>query len=371
MMMLICCLAWGSIAASSLSESSEAEPDSVIRIQVEEYRPWYKQLVDNGFHINDPGIRYPRFARFCVNVYNWGDRTFNSYNPEYVEGTGKNWKALVRSFNRMETYALFFEDDQRMNIRSDIYPDFGIHLCFMAVSIGYTFKPNSLLGHAKNNRENLDFSFTCALFAANISYSSYNGGSVITRMGDYEGGRHIQYHFDGITQKSLTGNLYYFFNHKKYSQAAAYCFSKYQLKSAGSWIAGISFSHQNIHMNFESLPDEMVEHLPDLSRQYTFRYTDYDILGGYAYNWVLKPRRWLINVTFLPSIGFKRSKEITEDNRETMFSMNVMGRLAGVYNHRSLFASLEVNSNAFVNFARNYTFINSFIALSFNVGVRF
>ncbi|MDE5923592.1 MAG: hypothetical protein K2G79_08915 [Muribaculum sp.] len=36
---------------------------------------WVKQLFANGFRINDPGINYPKFMRFCLNVYNWGDKT--------------------------------------------------------------------------------------------------------------------------------------------------------------------------------------------------------------------------------------------------------------------------------------------------------
>ncbi|MDE6205419.1 MAG: hypothetical protein K2F66_04800, partial [Duncaniella sp.] len=51
---------------------------------------WIKQLIDNGFRIHDEGVCYPRFPRFCLNVYNWGDRTFNSYDTTYVVGTGKN-----------------------------------------------------------------------------------------------------------------------------------------------------------------------------------------------------------------------------------------------------------------------------------------
>lgn len=69
---------------------------------------WVKQLFANGFRINEPGINYPKFMRFCLNVYNWGDRTFNSYDPEYVVGTGKNWKLYLNSHNWAQSYALFF-----------------------------------------------------------------------------------------------------------------------------------------------------------------------------------------------------------------------------------------------------------------------
>ena len=47
---------------------------------------WIKQIINNGFHIHDPAICYPKFPRFCLEVYNWGDRTFNSYDNNYVVG---------------------------------------------------------------------------------------------------------------------------------------------------------------------------------------------------------------------------------------------------------------------------------------------
>ena len=57
--------------------------------------PWYKQLLANNFNINDQRIHYPKFAKFCVDVYNWGDRTFNTSDTTYVVGTGKNWKVML------------------------------------------------------------------------------------------------------------------------------------------------------------------------------------------------------------------------------------------------------------------------------------
>lgn len=66
-------------------------PDSVAAAQEKPHSStlWIKQLLDNGFLINDPGVDYPKFPRFLVKVYNWGDKVFNSYDPEYVVSTGK------------------------------------------------------------------------------------------------------------------------------------------------------------------------------------------------------------------------------------------------------------------------------------------
>lgn len=301
---------------------------------------WYRQLIDNGFHINDPDINYPRFWRWCVDVYNWGDRTFNSYDPDYVVGAGKNWKAGLKSYNWTENYTLLFPHKLRVNMVSDIFSDVGAYLSFMAVSVGYTLNANDVFGHPVANHHNFDFNFCCALFSANLNLSSTSGGTRITRFGDYNKGEHLSQRFDDVSLSSVGGDIYYFFNHSRYSQAAAYSYSKYQLRSAGSWIAGAAVTHQKIDIDFSGLPEDMLEKLPGSYERYRFHYTDYGLIGGYAYNWVLHPKRWLINATILPSIGYRHSYEGATEGRKDMFSTNVRAMMSVVYNHRSLYASL-------------------------------
>lgn len=332
--------------------------------------PWYRQLLANNFNINDPRINYPKFAKFCVKVYNWGDKTFNTYDTTYVVGTGKNWKVMMRSYNWMESYSMYFSPDSYLRMHSNLHSDLGAYLCFMAVSVGYTGNLNALAAGTKSRRNTFNFNFCCALFSATINYAKTSGGTRITHFGDL-GRHHLNYKFDDVAQKSITGAIYYFFNHRKYSQAAAYSFSKYQLKSAGTWLAGLSFSHQNISMDFSSLPTDMTDRLPGLLPNYHFHYTDYDVLGGYAYNWVLKPRKWLVNVTAMPSVGYKHSYEGTTDGKKHMLSANGRFMLSGVYNHRSLFAALQANLEGHLYFAKGYTFFNSIESLSLVVGARF
>lgn len=335
---------------------------------------WEQQLYETGFEINNPKIKYPPFVRFAIKVYDWGDRTFNSYNPEYVIGTGKNWKAVVNTYSWMETYMMLFSKNMSglLHIRSDLYNDIGLHLSFMAVSIGYTAKIKNW-GPGQSKRKNLNFNFTCSRLSANIDFTSTKGGTHITHFGDYNSGKSLNYPFNDILHRSFSGEAYYFFNNLKYSQAAAYCFSKYQLKSAGSWIAGFSFNSQKINMDFSSLPEDMKQFLPSLDNQYRFIYTDYSIVGGYSHNFVLRPKKWLINLTALPSLGFRHSYRRSSEGRRSMVALNGHARFSLVYNHRALFASLagRFDANLFFNGSYNYAFFNSTESLSAIIGCRF
>lgn len=330
--------------------------------------PWYKQLIENGFRIHDPRVNYPKFPRFCLKVYDWGDKTFNSYDPEYVVSTRKNWKLILNSYNWMESYMMLFPNNQTLHLRSDIYYDVGAHISFMAVSLGYTAKLNNMFGAGESTRSNFNFSFQTSLFTANIDITKSHGGTKIVKFGRKED---LPMEFGDAKLSSLSGDAYYYFNHWKYSQAAAYCYSKYQLKSSGSPILGFAFNHQNINLNFDDIPQSMIDEFPALQKNYHFKYTDYSVLGGYAYNWVPRPKRWLVNVTVLPSIGYKHAYKGSSDGLPHMVSTNIRGSFSVVYNHRALFVAMLGKADLHFYFAKHYTFFNSIESLSLNVGMRF
>ncbi len=353
----------------SLNLSDDEVADSVAFSQL----PWWKQVLENGFRIHDPRIKYPKFPKFLLSIYDWGDRTFNSYDKDYVVGVGQNWKVMLKNYNWLETYMLMFAPRSRdmLHLNSNLYSDIGVYLSFMAVSVGYTANINSLAGGTSNDRHNLNLNFTCSRFSANFDYTSTKGNTTITHFGDYSDTHDLSYKFNDISHKSTSGELYYFLNHRRYSQAAAYCFSKYQLKSAGSAILGFAFNHQRINMDFSSLPDEMKDYLPSLASEYRFRYTDYGLLAGYAHNWVLHPRRWLANFTVIPSIGYRHAYSTSTEGSKSMLAANMRVRFAFVYNHRALFASLTGRFDGHMYFNSQYAFFNSIASISLIVGARF
>lgn len=333
---------------------------------------WMSRLINSGFHINDPRIGYPRFPRFVLNVYNLGNYIFNHYDSTYVVGTGKNWKLQFKNDLWMRTYIMELADRSSIHITSRLYDDIGIHLSFMAVSVGYTFNVNKYVGN-HSPRHRFDLNFTCSRFAFNYWYQKVEGGTKIRQLGNYGDGRWLDYKFNDINVADSHLELYYLINNQRYSQAAAYCFSKYQLTSAGSWIVGVSYDRHNMNIDFSSLPPDMLAALPSLQTRYQMKYTDYCLLGGYAYNWVLKPRKWLVNVTALPFIGYKHTSTDNQTDRKIrdMISTNVgmMGSI--VYNHKSLFASLEGRFTGFVNYSTDYTFFYSTQLMTLVVGTRF
>lgn len=371
---------------SFLCANSAERPDSLPGCDNASSTRWISQLINNGFSINDTSICYPRFPRFCLAIYNWGDRTFNSYDRDYVVGTGKNWKLQGKSYNWLETSTMVFPKNAYISMHSDLYSDAGFSLSFMAVSVGYMWNVNSIFSKP-TKRRTFNFDFTCSRFSINYQSVSSSGGMIITRFGDFNEGHHIRYNFNDCSLDAKTLDGYYFFNHRRYSQGAAYSYSKYQLQSAGTALVGFDFTEQKINMNFSSLPSGMLAQNPLGSDTYSSHYRSYSAMGGYAYNWVLKPRRWLVNITSMGAIGYKElmdrsgrpneagiatesddgERHDTKESLATIMRLNV----GAIYNHKAFFASFTVRGSGYLNFFNNVSHFNSIVSFTATAGMRF
>lgn len=338
--------------------------------EVPSNRNWWYLLRKGKLNLNDTTVEYPKFVKFCVDVYKWGDRFFNTFDPEYVEGTGYRWKARLVNENWTDSYALRFkETDVNMRMLSSLNVNIGAYIQYMAVSVGYSLDMNTIFGGRKTDHTRFDTSFSCALFNAELYYY-HNSGTRIRQFMGFNNNRLIDSDFPGVTANNLGFNLYYFFNNKKYSQGAAYSFAKYQRKSAGSWMAGFAYSNLDISMDFNSLS-------PELKPLYTFpsdilrcHYHSYCIIGGYGYNWVFHPK-WLFNVTVMPSIGVNHCYEDSSEGSGTLLSLNIHGRTSVTFNHRSMFASFigKITGNWYTS--KSTSLFNAIEYFSFNVGFRF
>lgn len=334
---------------------------------------WVQQLMQTNFHINDPRIQYPRFPRFCLKVYNWGDKTFNYYDPDYVRATGKNWKLSVKSDNWNQTFHYVFSlfNQNNVAVRSAINSDLGITLQFMAVGLSYTRSMDESIYGKKSNRHSFDFSFTCSRFSIEALSQRTHGSAFIDRFGEYAGGKYIHMPFDGLTTKTTSLTGFYFFNHSRYSQSAAYAYSKYQLRSAGSWLVGARWARRKVIMDFSEISDEMKEANPDFPLINTFDYNEYSLLGGYAYNWVWN-KHFLYNITVMPCLGYRKS-ELHSQNRERreLISINMLARTSITYNCGLFFAGIIAKFNGGFILNKNYSFFNSTQSGTAIIGIRF
>lgn len=151
-----------------------------------------------------------------------------------------------------------------------------------------------------------------------------------------------------LTLKVVNLAGYYAFNHRRFSFPAAFNQSYVQRRSAGSWLAGISYQGGIIETSDELKARN--PNAPDIS----IDVGHVGIGGGYGYNWVLG-RKWLIHFSMLPTfVVYNRNKMTVNGERKEAqrmrFNMIFNERFAIVHNFSSRYfagATLVMNNSVF------------------------
>lgn len=325
----------------------------------------------------DSIAEWGKFPRFCVGVYRWGDKFFNTYDSTYVVGTGTKFNVKLTADSWLDYYRFVLPNDEGakwdnryVDLISRPSTSIGVHLTYLAVSVGYDINLSSFIHGVKEARQRYQFGFNCALFAAEAYRETNDVGTRLTRFGPM---KHLDIPYNGMHSSSWGIDAYYFFNNKRYSQAAAFGFSKIQTRSQGSFYAGLSVYSQNYDFDFSELADDLdlKDKIPPEweHNQFISHTTNYGIRCGYGYNWVFA-KNWLLAVTVSPTIGIKHG--FTNSSiKKTSFSLFNHMKFSLVWNKGRWFAGVVGSGDTAVVSDRQTTFLGNNLSITGSVGWRF
>lgn len=315
-----------------------------------------------------------KFPRFCVNTYRWGDHFFNNYDSTYVQGSGYRFNIKFKTDSWLDKYDFRFTNDYRMGFHSRPSTSMGLWLTYMAVSVGYDMNVSKFFNADTGARKRFNFQFNCSLFGAEFYTINDDSYMTIDRIGHPDESLKVDIPFHGFHSESWGVNLYYFFNHRHYSQAAAFSYSKIQVKSSGSLYAGFSYWSQRYDMDFANVFDEQPESniLPaDWDYHYRVKNKNYALKIGYAYNWVFR-RGWCLGISEAPTIGIRTGYIIDFSRQRTTFSLNNRIKISLIYNHnKRWFFGIIGNVDTNLVYDKQHTFLANNISMEASAGFRF
>ncbi len=314
-----------------------------------------------------------KFPRFIVNTYRWGDHFFNGYDTTYVASTGYKFNAKVVSESWLDGYSFRMPSNKYVLMHSDPSTSIGLYLTYLAVSAGYDVNLSKLLNGVDRSRQRLRFGFNCMLFAAEIYLVKNDVGTTIKRFGDYHDPEHLNLPFNNINNNTWGIDAYYFFNHKRYSEAAAFNFSRLQRRSQGAFYTGLSIYTQKLDFDFSSLPSDLLQQIePYLHNMHYMVHThNYALRLGYGYNWVFA-RNWNLGVSESPIIGIRKGF-VNSDIEKVSFSLYNRLKLSVVWNSpdsRLFFGVIGKFDTAIVN-EQKTTYAGAVLSGEAIFGVRF
>lgn len=305
LIMLMVNCQWSMINGQSRRQERKAKIDSVLTAR------YYRSPYDTNYVVRPEG-------KLTLKI-----RLNQSGNDFYVRGT----------MDGMKTKA---------NLHTSHKTTVSIAASYRGLSVALALNPAKLSGAYKDYELNLNY--FSSRFSIDASYQRSETLSGDIKYGD-ETGR-MEEGDVRLNMLNITG--YYVFNHRHFSYPAAFTQSYIQRRSAGSWLAGISYLGGTIKTT-----EKLQERNPDaaVTRIYAGHL---GIGGGYGYNWVVA-KKWLFHISAMPTIVVYNRNNYTLNGerikaKHIRFNMLFNERAAIVYNFSPRYfvsATLVMNNSFF------------------------
>lgn len=313
--------------------------------------------------------------------------SFSEVDTNYVEPQHYNWALMLQSVNTYDYYRLSTtgNNEQSISFAPTISVRMGPYFGWRWIFLGYTIDLRNIHFFSGSRKLELDASIYSSRFSADVFYRrSVNDYKIrnVSLGPDYNNTERMNgAEFDGLNV-SITGvNLYYIFNHKRFSYPAAFAQSTCQKISCGSWMVGVGFLDNKIEFDYKRLEEIAKERLGyevKLDSGLMFnkvKYTDINVSLGYAYNWVFA-RNWLLCSSLSLALAYKKSKGETEkENSQGFdfgnFNVDGIGRFGIVWNNTKWYAGASAIVRAYNYRKSRFAANNIFGDLSIYVGLNF
>ena len=315
-------------------------------------------------------------------------RNFDRFDTNYIEPQHYIYTVMLQATHNYDIFTLRSagRDPQSITFSPDMKLKVGPYVGWKWFFLGYTFELGNInLAHIK---QQLDLSIYSSQIGIDLFYrrtgndyklrDAYLGKTVYTRPLEEQS-------FNGV-KAGITGfNVYYIFNHRRFSYPAAFSQSTQQKVSCGSWMAGMGYTSNSLDVDHERLQNLINERLGNTAVPLdsglmisNVSYNDFNISGGYAYNWVLG-KNWLFGASLQGALAYKKSVgDVVGNSNEGFDFKNVnidgIGRFGIVYNNMRWYtgASIIVHTNNYhkPRFRTNNTFGSMNMYIGYNFGLK-
>lgn len=315
-------------------------------------------------------------------------RGFDRLDTLYIEPQHYNLTMMMQTTYTLDQYTIEGQQGQEVTLSPDPQLKVGPYFGWRWIFAGYTFDLKHLGIHDNGKKHEVDLSIYSSQIGVDLFYRRTGSDYKLRKvdLGPNVDTRHLEnVPFDGI-KAGITGvNVYYIFNHGRFSYPAAFSQSTLQKRSCGSWIAGAGYTRNSLDLDHQKLQQTFDKYLGpqvaqvDSSLYFNhIQYTDVTLSAGYAWNQVL-PHHWLLAASGQLGLAHKRSTGDVEGDPQAGFSfenvnLDVVGRFGVVYNNMRWYAGMSaiVRSNNYhkPRFRTNNTFGSINLYIGYNFGLK-
>lgn len=316
-------------------------------------------------------------------------REFSNFDTTYIEPQHYNYTVMLQNTNTYEKYTLSNRSGQEISFAPEPTFRLGPYLGWRWIFLGYTLDLKHLNAKSQHtSKKELDLSIYSNLLGIDLFWRQTGNDYHIDRVNlgngvDASSLKNVS--FDGL-QSSIKGfNLYYIFNHRRFSYPAAYSQSTVQRRSAGSMLLGIGYTHHTLEVDWDKFSGVLEKYLGKkedgtarLDSTLTFskvKYNDFSVSCGYAYNWVFA-KNWLFNISTSVGVAYNQSSSNTNHTSSILndfsfknFNFDGIGRFGIVWNNTKWYVGASTIIHSYNYKKEQFSTNNSFGSLNIYVGV--
>ena len=269
------------------------------------------------------------------------------YDTNYVVRPDGRW-TLKATFNQtgntFHAKGTINDITSKANLSTTHKTTISLAASYRGLSASFSLNPAKLKGIYKDYELNLNY------YSSRISLDfSYQRSETLSGDISRDNGTR-QLESGDVIMNIVNVAGYYAFNYRKFSFPAAFNQNYIQRRSAGSWLAGISYQGGNIKTR-----DELKQRNPN-APEVSIQFGHLGIGGGYGYNLVVG-KKWLFHLSALPTFVVYNRNKLTINGEEKKashmrFHMIFNERVAIVYNFSRRYfagATLVMSNSVFDN----------------------
>ena len=188
---------------------------------------------------------------------------FSKVDTNYIEPQKYNYAFMLQNTNTIEAYRFNSKSNQSILLTPTPSKRIGPYFGWRWIFLGYTFDISHLWN--KSNKQEFNLSLYSSLLGVDLFYKITGNDYKIKRINLGDKYKNMQFNnlaFDGFKATTKGINLYYIFNHNKFSYPAAFSQSTIQRRSAGSPLLGVGFSMHTIGVDWNKLELLMQQTFP-------------------------------------------------------------------------------------------------------------